>query len=95
MSYYTHLTSKQPKARKDHHCTWCGELIKKGDIYNYSSGVFDGHFTTSHLHDECLKAMTKSYSNKEIYADEGYTPYEQKRGMTIGEQENLPQPVRQ
>lgn len=87
---YTHLRDSQPKARKDHKCTWCGKLIPKGTIYNYSSGVFDGSFCTSHLHDECLKAQQKSYNRREISFDEGYEPYAQKRGLTIGESEDLP-----
>ncbi len=82
---FTQLQDSQPKARKDHKCSWCGELIHKGTIYNYSTGIFDGHFYTSHTHDECLKAMHRSRNEKSL-DDDGFTPYEQLRGKSIGEQ---------
>jgi hypothetical protein len=35
-----------PKARKDHKCCECGDIIKKGDIYEYVSGKWEGEFDT-------------------------------------------------
>lgn len=33
---------KQRKARKEHKCCECGSLIKAGEVYMYSHGVWDG-----------------------------------------------------
>lgn len=31
-----------PKARKDHVCEFCGQKIRKGDVYSYETGKYDG-----------------------------------------------------
>lgn len=35
-------SEKTRKARKEHKCCECGETIKKGAEYQYTSGVWDG-----------------------------------------------------
>lgn len=30
------------RARKEHKCRACGEMIRRGDLYSYSFAVFDG-----------------------------------------------------
>ncbi len=34
--------TKQRRARKEHKCCECGQTINKGDLYQYSSGIWDG-----------------------------------------------------
>ena len=35
------FTTKKVKARKEHKCCECDDIINKGDYYQYSSGVWD------------------------------------------------------
>jgi hypothetical protein len=39
-------TSKVQRARKEHKCDACGELIRRGDLYSYSFFVYDGATST-------------------------------------------------
>jgi len=36
------LSEKQPIARKDHRCDWCGEIIHKGEKYDYAFNIMEG-----------------------------------------------------
>lgn len=46
--------SKITKARKTHKCVECGETIKKGDRYEYTSGLWDGDFSVYKTCMNCL-----------------------------------------
>lgn len=47
------LDRKERKARKEHHCDFCGGIIKKGDIYKWSKHICDGNIYEWHSHKEC------------------------------------------
>jgi hypothetical protein len=53
-----HFCKQQIKAaKKPHRCTWCGELIKKGEPYEKQVGTHDGDFYTNKIHPECVEGM--------------------------------------
>jgi hypothetical protein len=68
------------KARKPHVCTWCGEVIKKGEKYRKSVFVDAGNFYPLKLHPECSFAMDRSY--RFYGCDFEYYEHENPRGLT-------------
>lgn len=44
------------RARKPHHCCECGRDIGIGDQYWWSTGLFDGHWSTYHQCLHCVAA---------------------------------------
>lgn len=60
------------KARKDHQCTYCAELISKGDAYAHQTGVYDGSWYTSKMHPECFDDLCEQ-------GDGEYAPYSNER----------------
>lgn len=51
MSFYR---NQQIKAvRKQRQCTWCGEMILKGEPANYYATTYEGEFQDGYLHPEC------------------------------------------
>ena len=53
--------TKRPRAKKEHKCEDCGEVIKIGETYRRDSGKFDGDFfdiITCNLCDEIRQAFT-------------------------------------
>lgn len=75
------LTNKEVKTRKHRNCDWCGEPISAGDVVRYRTGIVDGDFYTVYEHVECYKAVQKT--DNHFFYDEGYTPYEQLRGIAM------------
>lgn len=59
-------------ARKEHRCTLCGGIIKKGEKYHVNSGRFDGYFYENKLHKNCHKAVDLAYVECEWRYDEGW-----------------------
>ena len=59
-------------AKKGHRCTYCGEAIPVGEPYTRQTGVYDGSWYVSKLHDECFKDLCDS-------GDDEYTPYSNER----------------
>ncbi len=53
------LRDETRKARKEHRCIWCGEVIVVGNSYRYQSGVFDGEIQGNHWHAECFRAAAE------------------------------------
>lgn len=51
-----------PKARKAHPCGWCVEEIAPGETYIKATGIYDGHFYTWSLHEECYRAEEDAYA---------------------------------
>lgn len=49
----------EPKARKDHGCSWCPEPIKKGEKYLRFSMLYEGEFVVEKKHPECNEACNK------------------------------------
>ena len=65
-------TAEQRKAAKDHRCTYCGEGIPRGEVYQEQTGVWDGAAFRNKFHAECFQAL----------CDEGegeFTPYSETR----------------
>lgn len=60
------------RARKEHRCTYCGEMIPVGEVYVYQTGVYEESWYTSKMHDECFDAMTET-------GEEEYMPYSNER----------------
>ena len=57
---YTLLSETRPKARKDHRCIWCGQVIPKGSEYVSERSVFDGEMQNHHWHEECLDSAREN-----------------------------------
>ena len=70
--------------RKDRHCEWCGETIHKGEKCIKRTYRFDGEFNDARQHPECFEAM-----KRDPYSREGFEAGAQRRGMTIGETEEV------
>lgn len=47
------LQEKDRKARKEHRCSYCGETIKKGEIYEYAKLKEDGKLYEWKNHKKC------------------------------------------
>lgn len=65
---------KTVKVRKDCKCSWCGELILKGQSVSRFKGNWQGDWQNWKMHDECL-----DYYTKEDDMDEGFTPFHNER----------------
>lgn len=61
----------KPKANKEHKCSWCNQIIKKGHHYDYSINKFEGVIYTWKNHFHCAQLANKL--NWFEYADEGLT----------------------
>jgi hypothetical protein len=78
---YTELTCKEVRCRKQHLCSWCGNVILKGEQAQYRSGIFQGDFGAGYEHPECYEAMM-SIPSKDFPHDEGWMPGDYLRGST-------------
>lgn len=56
---YTELQSQEKRAAKQHRCDWCNEPILKGEKYRYNAGIFEGDFSVTKFHPECVKPCRK------------------------------------
>lgn len=79
---YEQLSAHSLKARKDHRCVWCGEVIPKGQIHERTIGKMDGEFQSSRYHIECATACTEWCRENDPWGD-GYSPYGFYRGTPI------------
>lgn len=63
------LRESKPKARKEHKCDFCCEKIKKGEVYNSQTNVYDGDIYVWKTHKKCseIAAELRMYDN----CDEG------------------------
>ena len=59
-------------SRKDHRCSYCGELIPKKSFYTFQKGNWDGSWFESKFHHECFEALCED-------GDGEYTPYSNER----------------
>lgn len=64
MSYYQHLSTEMPVARKDHRCRLCGEKILKGEVYQRENGLFEGDFQSIKMHPECHEQDQKNHAGE-------------------------------
>ena len=53
------LKNLTPKARKEHKCSYCGEIIKKGETYDLTTCVFDGDIYDWKAHLDCIAIVHK------------------------------------
>ena len=65
------LSRKEPKARKDHKCDWCGGIIKTGEVYDCSFNICCGDVYTWKNHQRCMLVAHKLDMFEEC--DEGVT----------------------
>lgn len=72
------LTDKEVTVRKARRCGWCSERIDKGQKARYRTYVFDGEFTSDHMHPECYDAMGQSRND---VICEGWMPGDFERGQ--------------
>ena len=73
MSHYT--KPEKRKARKPHRCSWCDEMIKKGELHEAWTMFDDGRADTVRVHIECGEAI------QDVYDDE-WEPGGHSRGCT-------------
>lgn len=66
-------TDKEPIARKEHKCHWCGEIIKHREKYHMQSGIIGNTPYTLKLHMECWGAFKDSFKEFEFIIWEYYT----------------------
>lgn len=72
-------TETVKKARKDHRCVWCPEVIVKGSPCVRQVGIFEGDFQFSRYHPECWEAAGRYFNEGEA---ECFEPHSFKRGTT-------------
>jgi hypothetical protein len=69
---------KWRKARKEHKCSACKEMIRAGDRYSYTSGVFDGsgfsykHCVRCYLTMDMLDEITGEFPDPELNCGQVY-----------------------
>lgn len=75
---YTLMSQSEPVARKDYKCSWCGQVIAKGEKHAKQSGIFEGAYQTDRYHPECDKAAAADYlewgEGHELYTGERPEP---------------------
>jgi hypothetical protein len=71
------ISSEERKARKEHRCTWCGQMILIGEKYRHERVRVDGDMNTNDMHLECDEALAElcRYEGGACYFD----PYENER----------------
>ena len=62
---YSLLSENHPKARKEHQCIWCGQMILKGEKYRRETSIYDGNFQNHKWHLECDAAAKVEFRNGE------------------------------
>ena len=70
-------------ARKPHMCAWCAETIHASELARLRIYIFDGNFTSDHMHPECYAAMEMTPT--EEYCD-GWMPGDFERGVSLATQ---------
>lgn len=65
------LDRKDRKARKEHRCDYCSEIISKGEVYDWSKHVFDGELYEWKCHKKCSFIARELWEY--INPDEGMT----------------------
>ena len=62
MCSYTLIERVTYKARKQHPCVWCGQMIVVGERYERERCVFEGDPQTNHWHLECAEDIKVAMS---------------------------------
>lgn len=66
-------SSKHHKAKKEHTCSMCGKIIQPGEVYERSSGKYDGYFFDEKYCEDCEVIIDEYISiscDCEIYDDD-------------------------
>ena len=64
------LRESEKKARKNHICNVCGELIEKGDVYSSQTCVEDGEIITFKSHLDCAEYFGSLNNEQELLESE-------------------------
>jgi len=56
------FSQKTVKARKEHKCCECGDVIKPGDVYDYIFGVWEGDASTFKTCEKCADLRDSMYA---------------------------------
>ena len=59
MEFYIY---KEHKARKEHECEMCGQIIKVGEEYSEEIGKYEGEFFSRKLHIICYDTLCEILS---------------------------------
>ena len=54
-----HSFPTYPKARKQHHCIWCGGPIPIGEQYVQQTGFYEGAAYRNRFHKECRNTLAE------------------------------------
>ncbi|NCC85638.1 MAG: hypothetical protein EOM03_16160 [Clostridia bacterium] len=79
------------KARKEHICEYCGELIRKGEKYWRQFVIYEGDAGTWKEHTECRAALIRGgmdCSGSDYWES---PPRGNPRGLTVEEYRELPE----
>lgn len=60
-------TKSFPKARKNHTCEYCGQIINAGEQYSIEQGKWEGEFFTRKLHLHCEKILYECLADSGDY----------------------------
>lgn len=69
LEFYTDVIHK---ARKEHKCEFCNDVIKVGKKYHRQSGKYDGEFFDRKIHMECDNMISEYCSENREYDDISY-----------------------
>lgn len=69
------LTDETRKARKQHRCNWCGNIIQKGEKYRHSVNVDGGDMWSFKAHLKCDQIFDAFYKKDHPYWDECNAEY--------------------
>jgi hypothetical protein len=64
---YALLSEATPRARKEHHCNYCGEKILIGEQYYRETSVYDGNMQDIPMHLECERAEKIEHAGEGEY----------------------------
>lgn len=68
--------STSPKARTQHRCSYCGEPIHQGEVYQRQTGMYDGRWFCNKFHPECADDLDASGGGE-------FLPYSNERPATL------------
>lgn len=68
------IKRKEKKARKPHKCCYCGEIIKRGETYDWSKQICDGQFYEWSCHLSCSRVASSIWDYVE--PDDGMSDHD-------------------
>lgn len=73
---------REVKSRKQHRCLWCGELIRKSEVYKLHEWAEGDTHGRDRYHKECNEAYNRlDWEEKSHWHDE-YCAWQYERGTT-------------